>query len=161
MDSLQLAIIRFSVGHIITPNTLHLLTREKMILLAIATHLYLRDKFPALAAFLVSEQVRDAQGDSLHTMVQKILDKGMAKELLIRYPFDLVVKMAVSERRVSKRLKVTDFIKRTVDDYRLQYAAYVPKESLDSRLLPHFNERGGLRPINNLADQLGELILSL
>jgi hypothetical protein len=161
MDSLQLAIIRFSVGHIITPNTLHLLTREKMILLAIATHLYLRENFPSLAAFLVSKRISTESGDSLHSVVQKILSKETAKELLRRYPFDLVIKMAVSERRVSKRLRVTDFIKRTVDDYRAHYASYVPGKHLDGRILPYFNDHGGLIPINNLADQLGDLILSL
>lgn len=161
VDGLQCDIIRMTTGHVITPNSLHLLTKAKMRLMLCATYLYLRKNFPdllGLAGILLSSKTDNHHGETL-----KALDKGLQRALLAKYPFELVFKAQVpnSGRRTSKKLRAPDFIKQTSSLYLYQYAAAFPKKLIESSMLPAFNPEGGIIPVQKINDELGTLILAL
>lgn len=158
VDALQCDIIRIATGHVITPNSLHLLTKEKMRIMLYATYLYLRQNFPdliGLAGILSSVRLPEAHGVPLKT-----LDKGLQRTLLSKYPFELVFKAQVpnSGRRTSKKLKAPDFVKQTSGLYQTHYASIFPKKMTEPAMLKAFNSDGGLEPVVKINDELGTLI---
>ena len=159
IDSLQVNIIRMTIGHEISPESLNLLSKEKMNMLALATHLYIRANYPeliGLAGVLIS--IRNEEN---HGKVIKNLDKPLARDLLAMYPFELNHRAEVNGRKVSKKLRIVDFIKQTCDMYQRHYSASLPKNRTDNGAIKAFNSEGGLIPVIGLADELGTLIATL